>query len=85
LDDTYESAGVPIQEEICNVLQDVLPGSYVSFDIEELGYNDHPTLGGNQNQIDYILAAKACRPDLIVGYYSGFIQSPNELAHPANV
>jgi len=84
LDETYDAAGVPIPDEICRVLEGIAPGSYVAIDIEELGYNDHPTPGNNRNQIDYVIAAKACRPDLFIGYFSAFIQSANELVHPAN-
>lgn len=84
LQGTYDDAGVPVPEEICNRLEGIAPGTYISFDIEELRYNAHPGLGQNQNQIDYILAARACRPDLKFGYYSAFLQNANELVFPEN-
>jgi len=79
---TYDDQGNVIPEALCEALQIFPPGAYVSFDIEELGYNVLPRTGQNQQQIDYILAAKQCRPDLKYGYFSTFGQTINALRLP---
>jgi len=80
---TYDDQGNVIPEALCEALQIFPPGAYVSFDIEELGYNVLPRTGQNQRQIDYILAAKDCRPDLKYGYFSAFGSTVNPLIFPS--
>jgi len=79
---TYDDNGDVVPEVLCEALEIFAPGTYVSFDIEELGFNILPREGQNQQQIDYILAAKQCRPDLKYGYFSAFGQTINPLRLP---
>ena len=75
----YDENGLPIREMIESAVANFQPGTVVSIDIEEHGYNLSPV---DNRHVEFVIECKRSRPDCKFGYYKTHGSNSNMLVYP---